>query len=138
MGDAGETQYRMMVDGESINGTTGSDRNADESMPDEADLSLPLSYLGEPDLPWLSSFQWDDPSVAYVDTLTDQGLETVMLRIDKPFYGYPEETQYYYVNFVFDGSGSFLRIELEAIAFRNNELWTAKETETICSLVSAQ
>lgn len=138
VGDAGETQYRMMVDGESIYGTTGSDRNADESMPGEADLSLPLSYLGEPDLPWLSSFQWDDASVAYVDTLTDQGLETVMLRIDKPFYGYPEETQCYYVNFVFDGSGSFLRVELEAIAFRNNELWTANETETICSLVSAQ
>ena len=134
VGDAGETQYRIMVDGESIYGTTGFDRNTDEKKTDESDVSLPLSYLGEPDLPWLSSFQWDDATVAYVDTLMDQGLETIMLRIDEPFYGYPEETQCYYVNFVFDGSGSFLRVELEAIVFRNNELWTANETETIYSL----
>ena len=134
VGDAGESQYRMMVNGESIFGTSGFDRNMDESSAGESDVSLPLSYLGEPELPWLSSYQWDNATVAYTDTLYEQGLEIIMLRIDEPFYGYPEETECYYVNFVFDGSGSFLRVELEAIAFRNNELWTANETEIIYSL----
>ena len=57
-----------------------------------------------------------------------------MLRIDEPFYGYPEETESYNVDFIFDGSGSFLRVELTAIVFRNNEFWTANETEIIYSL----
>ena len=92
--------------------------------------------MDEPELPWLASYHWDDATVAYVDTLQDQGLEFVMLRIDEPFYGYPEDTVCYWVDFVFDGSGNFVRVELQADAFRNNDLWSADEIETIVSLDS--
>ena len=122
-----ETQYRMKVNGQIC-------YNVESPVKDN--ISWSDGNITEPVRPWLSSYQWDDTAVAYVDTLHEQGIETIMLRIDEPFYGYPEETQSYYVNFVFDGNGSFLRVELEAIAFRNNELWTANETEKIYSLDS--
>ena len=128
-----ETQYRMKVGGEPFFGVVGADRRTDGNPTEES--QLPLSgYLGEPERPWLASYQWDESTVAYVDTILENGLEIIMLRIDEPFYGYPEDTVCYDVDFIFDGSGSFLRAELEAIAFRNNELWTANETESIYSL----
>ena len=132
-GDVGEIQYRMMVDGESIFGTNGFDRS-NENSDEKSDVAQSFSYLGEPERPWLSSYQWDTATVAYVDTLHEDGLDIIMLRIDEPFYGYPEETESYNVDFIFDGSGSFLRVELTAIVFRNNEFWTANETEIIYSM----
>lgn len=79
---------------------------------------------------------WDDATVAFVDTLQVQGLVFVMLRIDELFYGYPEDTVCYWVDFVFDGSGNFVRLELQADAFRNNDIWSANEVETIIPLNS--
>ena len=122
-----ETQYRMQVNGQ---------KRYNVESPVKDNIVWSDDDITEQARPWLSSYQWKDTAVAYVDTLRDRDLETVMLRIDEPFYGYPEETQSYFVNFLFDGSGSFLKVELEAIVFRNNELWTANETETICSLDS--
>ena len=90
--------------------------------------------VDKPELPWLASYLWDEATVAYVDTLQEQGLEFVMLRVDEPFYGYPEDTVCYWVNFVFDDSGRFVRVELQADAFRNNEIWSANEVESIVSL----
>ena len=128
-----ETQYRMQVGEEAWFGVDGADRRSDADPAEESRMPL-SSYLGVTERPWLSSYQWDPATAAYVDTLQEQGQQIIMLRIDEPFYGYPEDTQCYYVNFFFDDSGSFLRVELEAFAVRNNALWTAQETETVCSL----
>ena len=128
-----ENQYRMKVGGEPCYGVVGVDRRTDGNPAEESQLPL-SSYLGEPERPWLSSYQWDESTVAYVDTLQEDGMDIIMLRIDEPFSGYPEETESYAVDFFFDGSGSFLRVKLTAFAFRNNDLWTAEETETIYSL----
>jgi len=128
-----ESQYRMKVGGEPCFGVVGVDRRTDGNPAETSQMPL-SSYLGEPERPWLSSYQWDESTVAYVDTLQENGLDIIMLRIDEPFSGYPEETESYNVDFIFDGSGSFLRVEVTAIVFRNNEFWTANETETIYSL----
>ena len=128
-----ENQYRMKVGGEPCYGVVGVDRRTDGNTAEESQLPL-SSYLGEPERPWLSSYQWDESTVAYVDTLQEDGMDIIMLRIDEPFSGYPEETESYAVDFFFDGSGSFLRVKLTAFAFRNDDLWTAEETETIYSL----
>ena len=128
-----ESQYRMKVGGEPCFGVVGVDRRTDGNPAEGSQLPL-SSYLVEPEQPWLSSYQWDELTVAYVDTLHEDGVDIIMLRIDEPFPGYPEETESYYVDFIFDGSGSFLRVELTAIVFRNNEFWTTNETETIYSL----
>ena len=63
--------------------------------PVKDNISWSDGNITEPVRPWLSSYQWDDTAVAYVDTLHEQGIETIMLRIDEPFFGYPEETQSY-------------------------------------------
>lgn len=123
----------MKVGGEPCFGVVGADRRTDGNPTEESQLPL-SSYLGEPARPWLASYQWDEETVAYVDTILENGLEIIMLRIDEPFYGYPEDTVCYDVDFIFDGSGSFLRVELVANALRNNDIWTAEETETIRSL----
>jgi hypothetical protein len=128
-----ENQYRMKVGGEPCYGVVGVDRRTDGNPAEESQLPL-SSYLGEPERPWLSSYQWDESTVAYVDTLQEDGMDIIMLRIDEPFSGYPEETESYAVDFFFDGSGSFLSVKLTAFAFRNDDLWTAEETETIYSL----
>ena len=123
-----EKQFRMQIDGKYFYDVqSGDQKNTHWNNGKTVD---------KPELPWLASYQWDESTVAYVDTLQEDGLDIIMLRIDEPFYGYPEDTVCYWVNFFFDGSGNFVRVELQADAFRNNDLWSADEIETIVSLDS--
>ena len=123
-----EKQFRMQIDGKYFYDVqSGDQKNTHWNNGKTVD---------KPELPWLASYQWDESTVAYVDTLQEDGLDIIMLRIDEPFYGYPEDTVGYWVNFFFDGSGNFVRVELQADAFRNNDLWSADEIETIVSLDS--
>jgi hypothetical protein len=66
-----------------------------------------------------------------MDTLQVQGLEFVMLRIDELFYGCQENRVCNWVDFVSDGSGIFVRVEQQADAFRNNDIWGANERSLV-------
>lgn len=80
--------------------------------------------------PWLASFQWDD-SVAYMDTLTDEDGECVMLRVDKKYKDSDDYDPHYFLYFNFDPNGNFVNAQLQVNLFRDNEL---SITESIVSL----
>ena len=80
--------------------------------------------------PWLASFQWDD-SVAYMDTLTDEDGECVMLRVDEKYKDSDEYDPHYFLYFNFDPDGNFVNAQLQVNLFRDNELAI---TESIASL----
>lgn len=80
--------------------------------------------------PWLASFQWND-AVAYMDTLTDENGECVMLRVDEKYKDSDEYDPHYFVYFNFDSDGNFVNAQLQINLFRENELAI---TESIVSL----
>ena len=80
--------------------------------------------------PWLASFQWDD-SVAYMDTLTDEDGECVMLRVDKKYKDFDDYDPHYFLHFNFDRDGNFVNAQLQVNLFRENEL---SITESIVSM----
>lgn len=80
--------------------------------------------------PWLASFQWND-AVAYMDTLTDENGECVMLRVDEHYLDSDEYDPHYFVNFNFDSDGNFVNAKLQVNLFRKNEL---AFTEAIVSM----
>lgn len=80
--------------------------------------------------PWLASFQWDD-AVAYMDTLTDENGECVMLRVDEKYIDSDDYDPHYFVNFNFDPDGNFVNAQLQVNLFRENELAI---TESIVSM----
>lgn len=80
--------------------------------------------------PWLASFQWDD-SVAYMDTLTDEDGECVMLRVDKKYKDSDDYDPHYFLYFNFDPNGNFVNAQLQVNLFRDNEL---SITESIVSM----
>ena len=80
--------------------------------------------------PWLASFQWGD-SVAYVDTLTDENGECVMLRVDEKYKDSDEYDPHYFLYLNFDPDGNFVNAQLQINLFSPNEL---SITESIVSL----
>lgn len=80
--------------------------------------------------PWLASFQWDD-SVAYMDTLTDEDGECVMLRVDEQYIDSDNYDPHYFLYFNFDSEGNFENAQLQVNLFRDNEI---SVTESIASL----
>lgn len=81
--------------------------------------------------PWLASFQWDEDVVAYMDTLTDEDGECVMLRVDEKYIDSDEYDPHYFLYFNFDSDGNFVNAQLQVNLFRDNELAI---TESIVSL----
>ena len=82
--------------------------------------------------PWLASFQWND--VAYMDTLTDENGECVMLRVDKKYRDSDGYDPHYFVNFYFDYDGNFISTKLQVNLFREDAFVI---TEAIASLDEA-
>lgn len=80
--------------------------------------------------PWLASFQWDE-AVAYMDTLTDENGECVMLRVDEKYIDSDDYDPHYFVSFNFDPDGNFVNAQLQVNLFRENELAV---TESIVSM----
>ena len=80
--------------------------------------------------PWLASFQWDD-AVAYMDTLTDENGECIMLRVDEKYVDSDEYDLHYFVHFNFDPDGNFVNAQLQVNLFRENGLAI---TESIVSM----
>ena len=58
-------------------------------------------------LPWLAEFTWDDNIVAYIDTLTDEDGECVMLRVDEKYIKSDEYDPHYFLYFNFDPNDNF-------------------------------
>lgn len=83
--------------------------------------------------PWLTSFQWDDSIVSYMDTLSDESGTTVMLRIDQPFAEGDNQQPHYFVNFNFDADGIFRNVYVQTNLFTNNAI---SKTESVVSLDS--
>lgn len=84
--------------------------------------------------PWLTSFQWSEDNVTYVDTLTENNNTVVMLRIDEPYPNLKEETECYWVNFWFDTNGSFIKAEVKVDYIRGAEVEIMENTESIVTL----
>ena len=82
-------------------------------------------------LPWLAEFTWDDNIVAYIDTLTDENGECVMLRVDEKYIDSNEYDPHYFLYFNFDPDGNFVSAQLQVNLFRDNEIAI---TESIVSL----
>lgn len=82
-------------------------------------------------LPWLAEFTWDDNIVAYIDTLTDEDGECVMLRVDEKYIESDEYDPHYFLYFNFDPDGNFVHAQLQVNLFRDNEIAI---TESIISL----
>lgn len=81
--------------------------------------------------PWLSSFRWDDSSITYLDTRTDDSGTTVMLRIDQPFAEGEDQQNHYFVDFIFDADGTFRKVYLQTNISMNNAI---SKTESIASV----
>ena len=82
-------------------------------------------------LPWLAEFKWDENIVAYMDTLTDEDGECVMLRVDEKYIESDEYDPHYFLYFNFDPDGNFVSAQLQINLFRDNEI---SITESIVSL----
>ena len=82
-------------------------------------------------LPWLAKFTWDENIVAYMDTLTDENGECVMLRVDEPYIDSDEYDPHYFLYFNFDPDGNFVNAQLQVNLFRDDEI---SITESIVSL----
>ena len=88
-------------------------------------------YPDEVRVPWLASFQWDEDTVAYIDTLSEDGEVSVMLRIDEPHPYGENNAEHYFVNFDFDAEGNFIRVHKQVNVFMDNAY---TEYESIVSL----
>ncbi len=82
-------------------------------------------------IPWLAEFTWDDNIVAYMDTLTDEDGECIMLRVDEQYIDLDAYDPHYFLYFNFDPDGNFVNAQLQVNLFRDNEL---SITESIASL----
>ena len=82
-------------------------------------------------LPWLAEFIWDENIVAYMDTLTDEEGQCVMLRVDEQYIDSDDYDPHYFLYFNFDPDGNFVNAQLQVNLFRDNEI---NITESIISL----
>lgn len=82
-------------------------------------------------LPWMADFTWDENVVAYMDTMTDENGECVMLRVDEKYVDSDEYAPHYFLFFNFDADGNFVNVELQVNLFMENEFTI---TESIISL----
>ena len=90
-----------------------------------------IADVANTSLPWLAEFTWDDNIVAYIDTLTDEDGECVMLRVDEKYIESDEYDPHYFLYFNFDLDGNFIHAQLQVNLFRDNEIAI---TESIISL----
>ena len=71
---------------------------------------------------WLAEFTWDENIVAYMDTLTDEDGECIMLRVDEQYIDLDAYDPHFFLYFNFDPDGNFVNAQLQVNLFRDNEL----------------
>jgi len=84
--------------------------------------------------PWLVSFQWNEETVTYVDTLTDDEGTTVMLRIEEENPALEHSDPQYFVNFRFNPDGMFRDVTIQCNLYQTDAML---ETESIVTLEEA-
>ena len=67
--------------------------------------------------PWLASFVWNPDTVAYMG----QTEGCYMLRVDEPYPDGSGTSDYYFVNFYFDESGTFTGVDITVDLFMETE-----------------
>ena len=82
-------------------------------------------------LPWLAEFTWDENIVAYMDTLTDEDGECIMLRVDEKYIDSDEYDPHYFLFFNFDLDDNFVNVQMQVNLFRDNQI---NITESLVSL----
>ena len=87
--------------------------------------------------PWLSTFQWKDETVAFIDILHDDDEVTVMLRIDEPYPYGEDNADNYWVNFTFDKDGNFIEVYKQVNLFLDNAFAEAERIVTLEQAVVA-
>ena len=68
-------------------------------------------------LPWLASFDWNPDTVAYMGQVEG----SYMLRVDEPYPDGSGTSDYYFVNFYFDESGTFTGVDISVNLFTEIE-----------------
>lgn len=91
-------------------------------------------YPDEVFAPWIARFRWNEETISYIDTLTDAGRKTVMLRIDEPLSGYEDLSECYFVNMHFTEDGSFLNAQISVDFIWENDVASVEMTESIVTL----
>ena len=85
----------------------------------------------DPESPWLGNRVWNRSFATYVDTITDEAGTCYMFRYDKPYADDPSYDPHYFVNFYFDLSGNFIKVDIQVNLFKENGFTV---TESIVSL----
>lgn len=85
----------------------------------------------DPESPWLGNRVWNRSFATYMDTMTDESGICYMFRYDKPYADDPAYDPHYFVNFWFDTSGNFLKVDIQVNMFKDNGFTV---TESIVSL----
>ena len=85
----------------------------------------------DPESPWLGNRVWNRSFVTYMDTITDEDETCYMFRYDKPYADDPSYDPHYFVNFYFDHSGNFIKVDIQVNLFKDNGFTV---TESIVSL----
>lgn len=80
--------------------------------------------------PWLSSYQWNEENVTYLETVEDEGETTILLRIEEPYGGDVKNGTQYFVSFRFDARGAFQFVTVQAFL----ENMSILETESVVTL----
>lgn len=80
--------------------------------------------------PWLSSYQWNEENVTYLETVEDEGETTIRLRIEEPYGGDAKNGTQYFVSFRFDARGAFQFVTVQAFL----ENMSILETESVVTL----
>lgn len=94
----------------------------------------PDPYPDQVYVPWIADFQWNEELVSYTDTILENGIKTIMLRIDEPFPGYEDLTECYFVNVKFIEDGSFLNAEIFMDFIWENDISSFEIVEAIITL----
>jgi len=81
--------------------------------------------------PWLVSYRWNEETIAYVDTLTDDEGTTVKLRINEKNPAVESSDSQYFVNFRFTPEGSFRDVTVQCSRYQSDAVL---ETESIVTL----
>ena len=85
----------------------------------------------DPESPWLGNRVWNRTYVTYMDTMTDDSGTCYMFRYDKPYQDEPTYDPHYFVNFYFDDTGKFIKVDIQVNLFQDNGFTVS---ESIASL----
>ncbi len=131
-----DSKANLLVNKEMYHGTAST-----KDLPNPGDLDWQAGAAPMDWTPWLTTLDWANSDITYMDTLVDDGAVTVMLRIDMPYYEATEIQdleEFYFVNFLFNEDGGFLGIDLMVGLFREGGFTQQERIVTDGKLIADQ